>query len=759
MDPRRLDQAMQVMVESERRPLVGSANALQALRPDEVECSYGEVDRYVAGIHDAIATAAVQEARRSAMDAFQVSLDAWQEARWTSQKRSLLAAADPFSFSTSTIDGSAAANEKKTPPPASPLPPSPVLRGGAARYAEVVRSLVAALTGPGSHLQGHTEDVATVAAQFKAACPETDDPRRTTMNRIWHLVSVQLSQMAGDISGDVSAGSRRYLEQAYVEFMRNIVSSHRSIAGLGGEPTQMGLVHAFLRVKEKEKAPFDFDRVGTSSSAGTDTTWMRLYNCLRAGFIAEARQMCAKENYPPLVRRWLEGDRGTSLVAEARAEARRLITTIQTASRRSASHQDPHQLAIYTLMARSNTCVDWLLREFPNFCPSIEDYLWLKLGIVATDGFQDPQDPEYLSLETFQRTLAQYPASHFSSRDPLLYVAILLLTGQWSSAVETLAGDAKHRIDALHLCICLWYASWKLSLSNRASKKQLDALTTMASRSVDGYAKSLLGSSGHQEAALWYYALLVAIRGGTKEVKASIVQELINVQFRLDSNGFGGAKHEGIGQTHWLRVLLPDEGERKEIMEAAAEGCDAREAVELFLAAGKPARALDLLLYQLSDALARSRNVSHEVLGYLFAKADAAAAQLSSQPANKERGLVVALDQLKTVRTMLDAARTGQWKAVLAAASSGPLASVIPTSRKDVSTAVEVFMPSLHRSVAYRMEDVLVSLAQSLNALNTMNALETSRQDELNVLILFATSVPASMISRDALRLLNQYLS
>lgn len=774
MDPRRLGQAMEVMVESERPTKVGyiSSIAGAAARTDEVECSYGEVDRYVTGVHDAIAAAAVQEARRSTIDAFQASIDAWQEKSWAGQKRSLLAAADPFSFPLGLTSPSPAPSASKTPAPASsPLFPSPVLRGGAAKYAEVVQSLAAVLTqsaGRGD-FGGNKDDVAAVAAEFKAACPEIEDPRRTTMGRIWHLVAVQLSH------GNISTGSRRYLEQSYVEFMRNIVSSHRSIAGLGGEPTSMGLVHAFLRVKEKDKSPFDFDRAGTNT--GTDTTWMRLYTCLRAGFVAEARQLCSKEpisdkNYPPLVRRWLEGDSAAGLVAEARAEARRLLLNIQSASRRGGlgAATDPHQLAVYTLIAKSNTSADALMREFPNFCPSIEDYLWLKLGIVASDGFQDPQDPETLSLDAFQRALAQYPASHFSGRDQLLYIAILLLTGQWDTAVDALARhDSKHRIDALHLCICLWYVSWRLSLSNpgffqsdRLARKQLEALASMASRSVEGYAKSLVGSRGHQEAALWYYALLAGVRGGTREVKASIVQELMQTMtFQIDSFKSGGSGYNDATNMHtqWLRVLMPDEEERKEVMETAAEGCDAREAVELFLAAGKPARALDLLLYQLSDALVRSRNTPQEVLDYLFAKARTAAALLSSQPADKERGLVLALDQLKTVQAMLDAAREGKWKVVLAAASSGPLASVIPTSRRDVATAVEVFLPSLHRSVADRMEDVLVVLAQSLNALTSINALETSRQDELNVLILFATSIPSSMISRDSLRLLNKYVS
>lgn len=56
-------------------------------------------------------------------------------------------------------------------------------------------------------------------------------------------------------------------------------------AALGGSPSRLGLVQAFLRVKEKERGPLDFDQPG-----GVDTTWQRIYCCLRAGFHAEALQ-------------------------------------------------------------------------------------------------------------------------------------------------------------------------------------------------------------------------------------------------------------------------------------------------------------------------------------------------------------------------------------------------------------------------------------------------------------------------------------
>ena len=122
-------------------------------------------------------------------------------------------------------------------------------------------------------------------------------------------------------------------------------------AALGGSPSRLGLVQAFLRVKERDRGALDFDQAGLGGRShgaaelplplappprisvpalsarcraghldvplgrvvalprfsprwshavrsarhvqpgGVDTTWMRLYCCLRAGFHAEAVQV------------------------------------------------------------------------------------------------------------------------------------------------------------------------------------------------------------------------------------------------------------------------------------------------------------------------------------------------------------------------------------------------------------------------------------------------------------------------------------
>ena len=68
-------------------------------------------------------------------------------------------------------------------------------------------------------------------------------------------------------------------------------------ASLGGSPTRLDWIKAYLRLKEKDRGPLDFDAPG-----GADTTWQLIYLCLRSGFEAEAvevrRTYCGRSSHP-----------------------------------------------------------------------------------------------------------------------------------------------------------------------------------------------------------------------------------------------------------------------------------------------------------------------------------------------------------------------------------------------------------------------------------------------------------------------------
>jgi hypothetical protein len=55
---------------------------------------------------------------------------------------------------------------------------------------------------------------------------------------------------------------------------------------MGGDPSRLGQVQAFLRVVDRDLGTaLDFDQPG-----GADTSWQRIYYCLRSGYHDEALQ-------------------------------------------------------------------------------------------------------------------------------------------------------------------------------------------------------------------------------------------------------------------------------------------------------------------------------------------------------------------------------------------------------------------------------------------------------------------------------------
>ena len=58
---------------------------------------------------------------------------------------------------------------------------------------------------------------------------------------------------------------------------------------MGGDPSKLGQIQAFLRVVDRDLGTaLDFDQPG-----GADTSWQRIYYCLRSGYFDEALQACS----------------------------------------------------------------------------------------------------------------------------------------------------------------------------------------------------------------------------------------------------------------------------------------------------------------------------------------------------------------------------------------------------------------------------------------------------------------------------------
>lgn len=754
------------------------------LRPayeDVLKPETASVQDYLRRVHETIAASIVQEAHKSAVSSFEDHMDAYIAASWSREKRMLLDSVEPFSAPISVSNGTP--GRSKTFMASSKPDGGAMLRGRAAKYANIVRKINSSLA-TGQKYEAIGDFLAAAAAEDRGS---VGSDTRTTILRVWQVLKSQLQSQLYDLPPSAQTqrsllllnGSRSYLEDNFVAYMQNVVNTHRAQAALGGNPSRLALVQGFLRVKERERGILDFDQ----GPGGLDTSWLQVYVCLRAGFVSEAIEVAkstsidssslrpAALSFTPgtkksghsssalssMLMAWAEGG-SCPLTGEqgsiATSECERLLRDREA---RAASPHFPHRAMVYALLAGSNRTADSLARDYPSIFPTIEDYLWLKLGLIRLEprsaGLASSGLESY-SLKDFQKSLRQYPPSHYShkGREPLLYAIVLLLSLQSTAAVDYLSRDPSTRdvrLDAVHIGACLWHAHAIVPCGEDATYLEGSKVTDISKESIGSlihqYGHSLI--HGDVKLALEYYMLAASALGGSLGVRGALLKELLSESKAYGLLlGSGGTGSEG-GE---LASLIPDPEERRQVLEAVAAECASagqmEESAELYMAANRPRAALVLLTERLSEEIegAASSAQKSEEADALAARAQAAADAMKGSQDSSDISAIESFEQVKIIRIMLAAAIRGDKSRVLQAL--GEL-DFVPIDQYRFQRCV-VGVSSLSRAVANRIQAILLAAAEALAA--------AGKRDELRTVVAFAAAVP-NRVSQAAYQRLNQW--
>lgn len=241
--------------------------------------------------------------------------------------------------------------------------------------------------------------------------------------------------------------ARGFLEQCYIDYIRNIVSANMRKAMLGGIPGTYHLVQAFLKVK------FPLPPAGLEDGeVDSMPIWPVIYYCLRCGdldAIATAVQHASQDlgEFIEFLQEYMENeDRRLSPGTE---------TKLRLHYRRAVrSSTDPFKRAVYCVLGKCDTTDNHV-----EICDKTEDYLWLKLCQVSFDDKSSgTSSSDHLTLQMLQSTLyEEYGESHFSAhQNPFLYFKVLFLSAQFEAAIEFLARtDSNLRSHAVHTAIAL----------------------------------------------------------------------------------------------------------------------------------------------------------------------------------------------------------------------------------------------------------------------------------------------------------------
>lgn len=717
---------------------------LMPMNEDVSQQRGANVESYVQQVHDTLSATAIRVAHENAISSFEKHIDSYLDSAWQKEKKALFDAGDPYGQPMLSM------GQKKNE-----QPHTNVLRGKAAKYADVVKEMNDCIS------KGTKIDVSSM---FTAACKVNaqalKDVSGTSLMRLW-TISQKILERVNDIPMSAVTqktflmiqGAKRYLEENFHAHMESVVQSHRTVAALGGYPNKARLVEAYLRVKEsKNREALDFDTPG-----GADTVWARIYYCIRAGFNKEALEIIklkVKHDHSISASEWIEDwiEGGCKpltgeMAATALAESEKMLASSQQIRHSSsvAELRKSYIAAICALAAGSVRCADCLSCDYPAMFPTIEDYLWFRLTLIRADvssstfGSQIGSSRlETYTLEDFQSHINQYSAPHYSKggQEPLLYAAVLFLSLQAEKAIGYLATEGsthEFRVDAVHFAICYWY--------HRVLEP---SETSIPSKHVHQYAYSLI----HRDVslALEYYIATSMLMGGSVQLKGKLLRELLTESHAYGILlGSGGAVSDGGA----LTIFFPDRTTRLQILESVAQECASaaqyEEAVELFMVAEKPSLALRLLNSRIAESIDASTvdyAADRDVLE-LCARAEAAEQSITSNDEYSEKEKH-AFFQLKAIQKIMKCSRSGDYHGVVDYLWN---LNFIPPDRHRVQTCVNILRGS-HPAVISLVQSVLLAGGEALTKLN--------KPDHLHVLVSFAAVIP-DRISQQAYQKLSEY--
>ncbi|KXZ50944.1 hypothetical protein GPECTOR_14g190 [Gonium pectorale] len=657
---------------------------------DVFHAETGSVEEYLQQVEEATLLAAIQEAQQESVASFESYMEACMTRDWAANKRQLFGLIAPSHLAGPGAGAGgfggglgAGAGPLIGRTAAGPALAAPALRLSPkeAAYVEVAKRLAAAgsAPAPGAGLSG-----LDAVKEFLEACKKHEDKapgQETLMSTVWALLAdilgearrrgVSPAASPARYADALAAGARAHLERGHAAHVRATIARYKLLAERGPDPDALREVQAYVQVKFRDRGPLDF-----ASPGGMDTSWVQLFYALRSGYggaAARAAERCGDllmlaapggrlggggaglgggAGMRALVEEWLAG--GCRLPERSAAalsrEAERLL---RDKNGLRQSPRAPFQALVCALLAGDARSLDALggvlnSMSMPPILATIEDFMWAKLALVGGGGGGGAGGAGSsaaaaaagvpsagvapLTLADLQSDINRWPSSYYSkqTREPLLYVTVLLLSLQLPAAVRFLWRDdtARHyRLDGLHMGLALQAEGVLAALGGAGTGAPGDAGSSAASdvaSMASQYGRKFL-AAGDAPTALHYYWLAAAARGGGLAVKAGMLREVLaggrggggggGLSMLLGGAGpvaaAGGAAAAGrVGGSGGgaLAALVPDTEERRRLLESVAYECQTsgqpEEAVELYLAAERPVAALGLINAQMSGAIA-----------------------------------------------------------------------------------------------------------------------------------------------------------
>lgn len=242
--------------------------------------------------------------------------------------------------------------------------------------------------------------------------------------------------------------------------LENLITRNPREANLGGIPTTLNKVRAYVRVRAARKGLIP-DGIELQSLEG-DYCWALIFFCLRSGLVTEATDYVT-ENAAAF--RALDRNFMTYLINYGATADRRLSRLLQ--DRINAEFQqrsriapensvDPYHMACYKIIGRCELSK----RTIDTISQGTEDWIWLQFSLAREVNRADEVAGDVFGLEEVRETIREIGQRYFSKGQEGMggygtYFFLQILGGMFEQAVSFLYPYSY--VSAVHFAIALDY--------------------------------------------------------------------------------------------------------------------------------------------------------------------------------------------------------------------------------------------------------------------------------------------------------------
>ncbi|CAH1388430.1 unnamed protein product [Nezara viridula] len=392
-----------------------------------------------------------------------------------------------------------------------------------------------------------------------------------------------------------------YLEQRYKEYMTSAVAYNRNTARIGGIPGTFPLVSGFVRIKVRNEPGLD------ETTKDGIPLWPLVYYCLRCGDIPAAIQALEQSGKPKNEMISALSDLLESPSRHLSLEKEKEVKDIYRRVVRSSP--DPYKRAVYCILGSCD-----IHDDHRQIATTADDYLWIKLWQLREEEPEPMHDSIHYSLLQ-SLVLEEYGESYYKAQEqPHVFFQMLVLTGQWESAIDFLVRLEKFKAHGVHMAIALYHLGLlalpksinaPLLVIDESDKPPMRRLNLP--RLVLMYTRAFENSDPKETLHYYYTLRKLPANNDRNAFETCIINHVVeNKQYDL----ILGRVDPYSGVVPGLLSIFKDKIDLNKIIQSIAQITESRglfeDAIKLYDLCGDHNKVLQLLNHQLSQYVSKS---------------------------------------------------------------------------------------------------------------------------------------------------------